>query len=145
MISQGERDGVLDLLEATQIPEADGSFHGVTGLQVLLEAWCENAETFIGTWALRCRSVLFPPLNGYSVADCLSSSYVALSQLFLSGRPSLQQLQVKGDLIVTAETANGGRAIDMSKLCTNHVLSHSYALTSQDKLVSVNLPISSRP
>ena len=36
-----------------------------------------------------------------------SPRYLALEQLFLSPRSSLQQLPVTGDLIISAETSNG--------------------------------------
>lgn len=60
---------------------------GRTGLDILLQTWCENAETFQGFWPSR-------------VSD------LALTQLFVCERPSLQNLAVKGDLIVKAETRN---------------------------------------
>ena len=44
-----QRDPVLDLLESTTLQ------NGANGLQVLLTAWCENAETFVGYWAQRLR------------------------------------------------------------------------------------------
>jgi hypothetical protein len=31
--------------------------NGQSGLQILLSAWCDNAETFIGNWATRIRFV----------------------------------------------------------------------------------------
>ena len=37
-----------------------------------------------------------------------SPRYLALEQLFLSPRPSLQQLPVTGDLVISAETSNSG-------------------------------------
>ncbi|KZV81039.1 ARM repeat-containing protein [Exidia glandulosa HHB12029] len=76
-----QRDAVLEMLETSRL--ADGR----SGLQVLLEAWCENGETFIGFKATRL-------------------SNLALSSLFASERPSLQSLAVKGDLIVKPETSN---------------------------------------
>ncbi len=59
-----------------------------TALEILVNTWCENAETFQGFWASRI-------------------SALALSQLFLSDRQSLQKLTVKGDIIVKPETQNG--------------------------------------
>lgn len=44
-----QRDAVLEMLEHARL--ADGR----SGLQVLLEAWCENGETFIGLKATRLR------------------------------------------------------------------------------------------
>ncbi|CCA73674.1 related to KAP114-Member of the karyopherin-beta family, nuclear import [Serendipita indica DSM 11827] len=75
-----EPDSVLGLLESTAID-------GQSGLQVLLRAWCENAETFIGNWSTRM-------------------SHIALTQLFTMQRPSLDSITVKGDLIITAATSN---------------------------------------
>lgn len=40
----------------------------------------------------------------------ISFSHVALTQLFLTQRPSLDQILVKGDLIITAATSNGMRS-----------------------------------
>lgn len=53
-----------------------------------MQTWCENAETFQGFWVTR-------------------TSTLALIDLFASARPSLQALQVKGDLIVKPETKDG--------------------------------------
>jgi len=75
-----QRDSVLDLLESTKI--ADRS-----GLDILVQTWCENAETFQGYWPTRI-------------------STLGLVQLFLSERPSLRNLVVKGDMILRAETKN---------------------------------------
>lgn len=41
------------------------------------------------------------------VLTICSPRYLALEQLFLSPRPSLQQLPVTGDLVISAETLNG--------------------------------------
>jgi hypothetical protein len=72
---------VLSLLESTDI-------QGRSGLDILIHTWCENAEIFQGFWPSR-------------------TSTMALSQLYVSERPSLQNLMVKGDIIVRAETKNG--------------------------------------
>lgn len=64
------------------------NIEGRSGLDILVNTWCENAETFQGFWQTRV-------------------STLALSQLFLAERPTLQNLMVKGDIIVTAETKNG--------------------------------------
>lgn len=69
---------MLSLLENINI-------NGRSGLDVVIQTWCENAETFQGFWVTR-------------------TSTLALIDLFVSARPSLQSLQVKGDLIVKAET-----------------------------------------
>ncbi|THH14476.1 hypothetical protein EW146_g5852 [Bondarzewia mesenterica] len=75
-----QRDIVLNLVENVNI-------EGRSGLDILINTWCENAETFQGFWATRI-------------------SALALCQLFLAERPSLQLLMVKGDIIVTPEMKN---------------------------------------
>ena len=75
-----EPDTILSLLESI-------NDNGRSGLDILIQTWCENAETFQGFWPSRV-------------------STLALSKLFASGRPSLQNLTVKGDLIVRRETRN---------------------------------------
>uniref|UniRef100_A0A0W0FXL4 Importin N-terminal domain-containing protein n=1 Tax=Moniliophthora roreri TaxID=221103 RepID=A0A0W0FXL4_MONRR len=75
-----QRDTVLTLLEEMNV-------QGRTGLDVLIQTWCENAETFQGFWQSR-------------------SSTMALTQLFVSEHPSLQTLMVKGDIIMKPETKN---------------------------------------
>lgn len=77
-----QADTVISLLESTEV-------QGRTALDILIQTWCENAETFQGFWPTRI-------------------STLALSQLYSSGRPSLQNLVVKGDIIVKPETKNGG-------------------------------------
>jgi len=69
-----QRDTVLSLLESMTV-------HGRTGLDILVHTWCENAETFQGFWPSRI-------------------SILGLIQLFISERPSVQNLMVKGDIIV---------------------------------------------
>ncbi|PAV22617.1 ARM repeat-containing [Pyrrhoderma noxium] len=75
---QSERDTVLSLLEGINI-------NGRSGLDILIQTWCENAEVFQGFWPSRV-------------------STLGLCQLFVSERPGLQNLTVKGDLIVKPET-----------------------------------------
>ncbi|KAF6754194.1 armadillo-type protein [Ephemerocybe angulata] len=75
-----QRDTVLDLIEPINI-------NGRSGLDILLNTWCENAETFQGYWPSRI-------------------STLALTQLFLSERPTIRNLIVKGDMILKAETKN---------------------------------------
>ncbi|CUA67452.1 Importin-9 [Rhizoctonia solani] len=75
-----QRDHVLDLLESTSVGSK-------SGLEVLIHAWCENAEMLQGNWPTRI-------------------STLALCQMFLSNRPSLRQIRVKGDIIVKPETRN---------------------------------------
>ncbi|KAI8980578.1 ARM repeat-containing protein [Trametes punicea] len=79
-----QRDTVLSLLEGMNVD-------GRSGLDILIQAWCENAETFQGFWPTRI-------------------SALALCALFASERPSLQNLVVKGDIIVKPETKNGSDA-----------------------------------
>lgn len=76
-----QRDTILDLVEPLNI-------NGRSGLDVLLNTWCENAETFQGYWPSRI-------------------STLALTQLLLSERPSIHNMIVKGDMILKAETKNG--------------------------------------
>ncbi|KAM6498769.1 Armadillo-type fold, partial [Amanita muscaria] len=75
-----QRDVVVSLLESTQIQDR-------TALDILINTWCENAETFQGFWSSRI-------------------STLGLSQLFVAERASLQNLKVKGDIIVKPETQN---------------------------------------
>ncbi|KAH9973321.1 ARM repeat-containing protein [Lactifluus volemus] len=76
------RDAVLELLESTRVGE-----EGRSGLDVLLNTWCENAVTFQGFWPTRI-------------------SALALCALLHAERPSLQTVVVKGDIIITAATKN---------------------------------------
>ena len=72
---------MLDLIEPINV-------NGRSGLSILLNTWCENAETFQGYWPSRI-------------------STLALTQLLLSDRQSIKTLIVKGDMILKAETKNG--------------------------------------
>lgn len=72
---------MLSLLESIDI-------QGRSGLDILIQTWCENAETFQGFWPRRI-------------------STMALTQLFVSEKPALQNLIVKGDIIVKPETKDG--------------------------------------
>lgn len=76
-----QRDTILSLLESTQV-------QGRLGLDILIQTWCENAETFQGYWPTRI-------------------SNLALSQLYAAERPRLQNLMVKGDIIVNPATKDG--------------------------------------
>jgi hypothetical protein len=76
-----QRDTVLSLLESTDV-------QGRSGLDILIHTWCENAETFQGYWPTRISSL-------------------ALCQLYAAERPSLQNLMVKGDIIVNPATKDG--------------------------------------
>ena len=63
-------------------------FNGRSGLDILVNTWCENAETLQGFWATRI-------------------SALALCELFLAEkRAGLQGLMVKGNIIVRPETSN---------------------------------------
>ncbi|KIY73361.1 ARM repeat-containing protein [Cylindrobasidium torrendii FP15055 ss-10] len=97
-----QRDTVLSLLETTEV-------QGRSGLDILIHTWCENAETFQGFWASRV-------------------STLALSQLFMCERPSLQNLTVKGDLIVKEETRNV-------------IMTRSRTKTTPTEFTSVTFPV----
>jgi importin-9 len=56
---------------------------------VMLNTWAENAATFQGFWPTRI-------------------SALALCTLLRAGRPSLQTIVVKGDIIITAAFKNSG-------------------------------------
>ncbi|RUS35306.1 armadillo-type protein [Jimgerdemannia flammicorona] len=58
------------------------NIEGHSGLQVVMNAWCENYESFQGYYSLKV-------------------SAIALSKMFLSTDPRVQALTVKGDLIVS--------------------------------------------
>ncbi|PPQ86958.1 hypothetical protein CVT25_009780 [Psilocybe cyanescens] len=75
-----QRDTVLSLLESINI-------EGRSALDILIQTWCENAETFQGFWPSRVSSL-------------------ALTQLFTAERRSLQNLTVKGNIIIKPETKN---------------------------------------
>ncbi|KAF8727515.1 ARM repeat-containing protein, partial [Rhizoctonia solani] len=75
-----QRDNVLNLLESTSV-------NSKSGLEVFIHAWCENAEMLQGNWPSRI-------------------STLALCQMFISDRPTLRQIYVKGDIIVKPETRN---------------------------------------
>lgn len=76
-----QADTVLGMLEST-------TAQGRSALDILIQTWCENAETFQGFWPTRI-------------------STLTLCQLYMSGRPTLQNLLVKGDIIIKPETKNG--------------------------------------
>ncbi|CAG8445061.1 3579_t:CDS:10 [Funneliformis caledonium] len=70
--------------------------NGRNGLELLLNIWLENHESFQGYYSIKVSSI-------------------ALSKLFLSGDPRIQGIQVKGDLIVT----NSSRIMTRSRTLTN--------------------------
>jgi len=63
------------------------SIDGRPALDILIQTWCENAEIFQGFWPSRI-------------------STLALTQLLATERPSLQNLVVKGNIIIKPETKN---------------------------------------
>ncbi|GAA6037267.1 hypothetical protein JCM8097_008653 [Rhodosporidiobolus ruineniae] len=81
-------DTVLSLLENLTVPGGAGEAPR-PALEVLLSNWCDNSTDFQGFWNQKVSSV-------------------ALSQLYAaaSTRPSLQQVQVKGDLLLTDANKN---------------------------------------
>ena len=84
---------MLDLLEGLAVD-------GTPALEVFVRTWCENAETFQGFWPPRV-------------------STLALCACFASVRPSLQNIVVKGDIIVKPETKNGEcrTSVPSSRFC----------------------------
>ncbi|KAI0789448.1 ARM repeat-containing protein [Abortiporus biennis] len=91
LIHNGQRDTVLSLLSSTTIPSSSSPTGTRSGLDVLIQTWCENAETFQGFWAIRI-------------------SNLALCSLFAAAGEGagdvLKSIIVKGDLIVREETKN---------------------------------------
>ncbi|BGP14490.1 hypothetical protein JCM10213v2_002439 [Rhodosporidiobolus nylandii] len=87
LISQ-QLDTVLSLLEGLTVPSGPDSAPRAA-LEVLLSNWCDNSPDFQGSWNQKVSSV-------------------ALSQLYAAApaRATLQQVQVKGDLLLTSENAN---------------------------------------
>ncbi|GAA5974253.1 hypothetical protein JCM11641_003356 [Rhodosporidiobolus odoratus] len=81
---QQQPDTVLSLLENLTVPSGSGN-PPRSALEVLLSSWCDYSSDFQGYWNQKVSSV-------------------ALSQLYAAAaaRPSLQQVQVKGDLLITA-------------------------------------------
>ena len=63
-----------------------------SGLEVLLQTWTENAETFQGFWASRVSTL------------ALMDLFVAS---FMDNGARLRSINVKGELVVRAETRNG--------------------------------------
>lgn len=96
---------------------------GRSGLDLLIQTWCENAETFQGFWSTRASSL-------------------GLSQLFVSERPSLQGLIVKGDIILKEENKNGESPRFNSSprkwLSFSPIQSYHDALKDQNRYVSSN-------
>ncbi|KAL8280102.1 hypothetical protein RQP46_007432 [Phenoliferia psychrophenolica] len=80
-LAHTQADTVLSLLEGISVPGV-GSAPAMPALQVLLAKWCDTVEVFQGYWNLKVNTV-------------------GLMHLYLSQRPSLQQIVVKGDLLLT--------------------------------------------
>ncbi|GAA5933997.1 karyopherin KAP114 [Sporobolomyces koalae] len=81
-------DTALSLLESIVVPPQTPGAAQQPALEVLLSAWCDYASDFQGFWNQKL-------------------STVALTKLYAaSSRPSLQNLQVKGDLLITSENKN---------------------------------------
>jgi hypothetical protein len=99
---------VLELLESTRVSE-----DGRLGLDVLLNAWCENAATFQGFWPTRM-------------------SALALCTLLRAERPSLQTVIVKGDIIITAATKNS-KSYFLSFECQRVCLTIPAAIMTRSK------------
>lgn len=53
------RDSTLDFLETAVISTADSLYESRSGLDVLLQTWCDNAEIIQGAWASRIRYSIF--------------------------------------------------------------------------------------
>ncbi|GAA5946175.1 hypothetical protein JCM3765_000143 [Sporobolomyces pararoseus] len=87
-VIEQQLETALDLLESIAVPPTTPGAAPRPALEVLLSAWCDYANDFQGFWNQKL-------------------STLALSKLYAaSSRPSLQQLQVKGDLLITAENKN---------------------------------------
>ncbi|GAA5825501.1 hypothetical protein JCM5353_005327 [Sporobolomyces roseus] len=81
-------DTALTLLESIVVPPSLPGSPSRPALEVLLSAWCDYANDFQGFWNQKL-------------------STIALSKLYAaSSRTSLQQMQVKGDLLLTNENKN---------------------------------------
>ena len=89
LIHTGHRDTVLSLLQGISVPVAGAN---KSGLEVLLQTWTENAETFQGLWADR--------VSMLALMDLFVAS-------FMEGGERLRNVTVKGELVVRAETRNG--------------------------------------
>ena len=90
LIHAGHRDTVLNLLHQMAIQTPTGAQK--SGLEVLLQTWTENAETFQGFWASR--------ISTLALMDLFVASFSANGAW-------LRAVAVKGELVVRAETRNG--------------------------------------
>jgi hypothetical protein len=110
-LMQSQCDVVLDLLESVNI-------QGKTGVEILLTSWVDNVDSIIGFWNIRI-------------------STFALSKLLLVNRQSVNNLLVKGDVIVNQANAGGEHALIMQVKQTLALIwllvIHSYHDTLQGK------------
>lgn len=82
------RDSVLELLEGMQVESKQSPTGSESGLAVVLRAWCNDAiDTVQGSWSIK--------VNNMAMVD-----------LFLSQRPSLQHVAVRGEMVITDENRN---------------------------------------
>lgn len=102
---------VLQLLENMEVD-------GKRGLDVLMTTWCDLVDTFHGFWSIRVRCV--KEVDHLHTRQPTASdtrdphSTAAFVQLLLSNRPSLNQLVVKGDLIVNPANSKGEGTADVA-------------------------------
>ncbi|TIA71942.1 hypothetical protein E3P89_01920 [Wallemia ichthyophaga] len=80
------REVILEYLSNTAVLDVNSNSM-VSGLEVLLRMWCDNAETFRGFWAIRI-------------------STLALVDLYTSQDPRLDSVMVKGDQIIDESNRN---------------------------------------
>lgn len=80
-LMHSQTETVLDLLENVHID-------GRNGVEILLPAWTDNVDSILGFWNIRISSV-------------------ALGKLLLTNRASVNNLPVKGDLIVNQANSGG--------------------------------------
>lgn len=83
---------MLGLLQNITVPPTPPATTTKSGLEVLLQTWTENAETFQGFWAGR--------INTLALMDLFVAS-------FAPGGERLRGVMVKGELVVKAETRDG--------------------------------------
>lgn len=80
------REVILDFLNSTAVVDVQQQ-KPVSGLELLLRMWAENAETFRGFWAIRI-------------------STLALIELYTCQDPRLDNIIVKGDQIIDESNRN---------------------------------------
>lgn len=106
-----QTDKVLSLLETWTVTTSSGPRNA---LPVFLEAWCDNADAFQGSWNIRV-------------------STLALTHLFMSARPSLANITVRGERILTA--ANVDTIMTRSKARASKRAACVLASSAADSLV----------